>query len=99
MTNAVAQPDLFHSPGEWHFDGPPHNHIVWCGPDQRVCFLTSDGPSTANARLIAAAPALLDALRLLIDAPELEMDEPVSIYTARVLDKARTAIGKATGAA
>jgi hypothetical protein len=35
---------------------------VWSGQDSRVCFLTSDGPNLANARLIAAAPELYEAL-------------------------------------
>jgi len=52
-----------HTPGPWSFDGPPDNIIVWSGPDDRVCFMTSDGAAKANARLIAAAPEMLDALR------------------------------------
>jgi hypothetical protein len=91
-----AQPDLFHSPGEWHFDGPPHNHIVWCGPEQRVCFLTSDGPSTANARLISAAPDLLEACELAVAAfdcapSHFSRDHVREIYALR------EAIFKATG--
>lgn len=52
-----------HTPGPWEFDGPPHNIIVWSSPNNRVCFLTSDGPTEANGRLIAAAPDLLAAAK------------------------------------
>jgi hypothetical protein len=45
------------------FNGPQHNIIVWSGPDTRVCFMTSDGAAKENARLIAAAPDLLEALK------------------------------------
>lgn len=51
------------TPGPWSFDGPDYNIIIWgAKPETRVCFLTSDGPTKANARLIAAAPDLLEAL-------------------------------------
>lgn len=50
-----------HTPGPWSFDGPLHSIIVWgAEPEQRVCFMTSDGPAEANARLIAAAPEALE---------------------------------------
>lgn len=52
-----------HTPGPWSFDGPAHSIIVWGPtPELRVCFMTSDGPAEANARLIAAAPDMLEAL-------------------------------------
>ena len=51
------------TPGPWSFDGPTHSIIVWGPePEQRVCFMTSDGPARANARLIVAAPDMLVAL-------------------------------------
>jgi hypothetical protein len=56
-----------HTPGPWDFDGPEHSIIVWAGPDLRVCFMTSNGPAEANARLITAAPDLLAALREMIE--------------------------------
>lgn len=54
-----------HSPGPWAFDGPPHNIHIFQerNPMMRVCFLTSDGPTEANGRLIAAAPLMLEALK------------------------------------
>lgn len=49
--------------GSWTFDGPDHNIIVWSGPEQRVCFMTSDGPARERARLICAAHDLLKVLQ------------------------------------
>jgi len=46
------------TPGPWWFAGPPHNIAVWFSEDDRVCFMTSDGPTEANARLIAASPTM-----------------------------------------
>ncbi len=61
-----------HAPGPWSFDGPRHNiHVrLATNPDVRVCFMTSDGPTRENARLIAAAPDLLEAAELLEKAEE-----------------------------
>jgi len=61
-----------HTEGPWHFDGPPDNHIVWSGPVNRICFMAhSNGVNperdTANARLISAAPDLLEVLKGVMD--------------------------------
>jgi hypothetical protein len=48
------------------------------------------GPSGANARLIAAAPEMLEALRQLL------LNTERTTFLARSLDKARAAIAKAT---
>lgn len=59
-----------HTPGPWFFDGPRENIIVWQfnNADNRICFMTSNGPAKENARLIAAAPDLLQALGDLLQA-------------------------------
>ena len=60
-----------HSPLPWALDRDQESawnvHIVQANaPHMRVCFMTSDGPSEANARLIVssvnAVPALVAAL-------------------------------------
>ena len=96
-----------HTPAPWiHFEnsegycvqGPNREHVAYCDRG-----LESDAPSSAeaNARLIAAAPALLDAAMALHDQivslagvssiidEDLEMGEP--------LDALRGAIFQATG--
>lgn len=81
-----------HTPGPWSFDGPLSSIIVWgAEPDIRVCFMTSDGPAKANARLIAAAPDLLEALRAFIAEADAGH---VTIETDKA---ARAAIARATG--
>ncbi len=79
-----------HSPGPWTFDGPRANiHVRQANnPDMRVCFMTSDGPTRENARLIAAAPDLLAALQEIIARNE--------IQHWFNLDQARAAVAKAT---
>ena len=64
-----------HSPGPWSWDGPQDNiHVVQSNaPHVRVCFLTSNGPTEANARLICEAPAMLSALidaRMMLELTE-----------------------------
>lgn len=53
-----------HTPGPWMFHGPRDNiHVCQeSDPDMRVCFMTSNGPTRENARLISAAPDLLAGL-------------------------------------
>lgn len=54
-----------HTEGPWMFHGPRDNIHV-CeerDPNMRVCFMTSTGPTVERARLIAAAPDLLEAVK------------------------------------
>ena len=54
----------------------------------------------ANARLIAAAPDLLKALRDLLSRAEIELDQTVwheGLVNCDILAKSRAAIAKATG--
>jgi hypothetical protein len=50
--------------GPWEFDGEPHNIIIWSSPENRVCFMTSNGRPENNAMFIVGArtdiPALCD---------------------------------------
>ena len=83
-----------HTPGPWQAVGPPDNiHVVRAdAPHMRICFLTSDGPTEANADLIIAAPDLLAALR---EVAELQgsAHAPAGSLWSRV----NAAIAKATG--
>ena len=87
-TETVAQ----HTPGPWTIAGRETALKVvearrsW----MRVCFLTSDGPCEANARLIAAAPDLLEALKELTNSCD-------AIPGCPVTTRARMAIHKAEG--
>jgi hypothetical protein len=56
--------------------------------------------TTANARLMAAAPDLLEALRDLLSRAEIELDQTVwheGLVNCDILAKSRAAISKALG--
>jgi len=95
-----------HTPGPWHIEFGADFIAIGCEAErcQIVAYATRDGlpclAPPANARLIAAAPDLLEALQKMVErfgdfAPgkpfEFPGDHPVSI--------ARAAIAKATGGA
>jgi len=91
-----------HTPGPWHVSPPTAQH-----PSQaRVSALSGfvqiyDAPLTvetaANARLIAAAPELLDACRLIVKAHPLNGNTSCPLCDAS--RAAEAAIAKATGGA
>ena len=80
-----------HTPGPWAFDGPADNIIVWSGPNHRVCFMTSEGNAKANARLISAAPQLLEVVQLMQGA-NWKLDDDVGMEIRR---RALAAVQKA----
>ena len=100
-----------HTPGPWIADPDDRPGMEWNihvvqadSPDNRICFMTSNGPSRANARLIAAAPDLLAALSALVvhsgythmTETELEGEHRQGNGFALILLAARAAIAKAT---
>jgi hypothetical protein len=87
-----------HTPGPWALDGEgPELATVWA-PERPNIEITaparsrfnepSDDECAANARLIAAAPDLLTALRDLLDGDG---------NLLKAMDRARTALAKAEG--
>jgi hypothetical protein len=88
-----------YTPGPWALDRDEPEawniHVVQANDrDMRICFMTSDGPSEANARLITAAPDLLQALDDLLCVIATDELIPESVSYMR---HARAAIAKATG--
>ncbi len=81
-----------HTSAPWYFDGPADNIIVWSGPNHRVCFMTSDGNAKADARLISAAPQLLEVVQLMQGA-NWKLDDEVGMEIRR---RALVAVQKAT---
>ena len=89
-----------HTPGPWNFaksdiDGRysiyGNGPLAYCGDTGAV-----NGDGEANARLIAAAPDLLVALKALVgeaDLGEVDLDDD----DRAKLEQARAAIAKATG--
>lgn len=94
-----------HTPGPWEFTdnalvGPKiDDKPIWLRP---VILRSEVGVSDANARLIAAAPELLEALRGMMDAYMDLCDENEPNYRSYEFrqskwEAARAAIAKATG--
>lgn len=93
-----------HTPGPWSFDGPPDNHIIWSGQSERVAFMAHSNGSyperdTANARLIAAAPELLEALEAICAMQSQHYGDATASHLslARLSVASRTVIDKARG--
>ena len=84
-----------HTPGPWHVD--PENP-TWVDDENECCMATTgygdDEGDRANARLIAAAPDMLAALRQVVDETAGGMVPP----STDAIDTARAAIAKAEGA-
>ena len=82
-----------HTPGSWHVDDPgvSDRYRYVFGADRLICRITiHNETSEANARLIAAAPDLLDSLKVLLKILP-------SATTHPAIAKARAAIKQATG--
>lgn len=86
-----------HTPGHWHASG----YAVFAGKNCiAVCDTDNSKPERydANARLIAAAPEMLEALRGLANALEMEPGpRGVMDLVPGAIEKARAAIAKAEG--
>ena len=99
--------EMKHTPGPW-FGRPHHNPVGICGCDEvglQIAFITSASEERrdefkANARLIAAAPELLEALRVLVDRDFTYFDGAVIGAATKITRDevlaARAAIAKAT---
>ena len=91
---------MSHTPGPWTLvfdvDGPPG--FIW-GKTTCVCDFGKDVPKPEDARLLAAAPELLEVIREAVDSAEREMAKgrKASPGLATWLEKARAALAKARG--
>ena len=94
-----------HTPGPWHSEGyPRYVGPTVVSPDGPVCAISTGPldrtlprmPAAANARLIAAAP---DMLNLLTAADRLDelTGENLAVYARTFAALARAAIARATG--
>ena len=84
---------VVHTPGPWRFEdmvgvGDEIVFQVIKGADGRHLSSTWAGPHVANARLIAAAPDLLEALKKVVAISDRKHD---------AWDEAKAAIAKASG--
>jgi len=87
-----------------NFDSRVNAYQVKYGPSGNgICFVEANGNASldneANARLIAAAPDLLDALQRFVTACDAYLPEPTHQAFCGLFASARAAIAKATGEA
>ena len=89
----IARVGIKHTAGPWRYS-KAHNDIISMAPGVKSDVVAEYvlGVSLANARLIAAAPELLEALEELIAATQ-HLDQ----CHQATADKARAAIAKAKG--
>jgi hypothetical protein len=84
-----------HTPGPWKATADPYSDVVVDAAGVELCVMVGSGPQADNARLIAAAPELLEALR---DLVQLEADGRAESESAiEYWERARAAIAKAEG--
>jgi hypothetical protein len=91
---AQAQQPASHTPGPWRWNGTNKQPKAFCylyGPDYDVAGCALDGftDNAANARLIAAAPDLLEACQWALSALD-----GLGLQSAE--DKVRAALAQAT---
>jgi hypothetical protein len=95
-----------HTPGPWAVDADAYPIFIYSESETwplidelgneegcKGAFIANTGDNKANARLIAAAPELLEALKDMLDGHE----DACTGYGEGAADKARAAIAKATG--
>jgi hypothetical protein len=91
-----------HTPGPWRYK--PHSvdsnyMLIFCSADPSEGDNLRGYCGEANARLIAAAPDLLEALQSMCEyTAELNPSQGFDGHDADAVNKARAAIAKATGA-
>lgn len=82
-----------HTPGPWRYDYAPGYCGELLAPNGTTLAEFVTEPSEADARLIAAAPELLEALNAMLTHMGMDEDE----WNKVTFDQARAAIAKANG--
>ena len=91
-----------HTPGPWQY-WPSIGQVNRPGDPNQICNIPPNGDkkpadeNDANARLIAAAPELLEACKAILDIDNPPAGEEGHIDYGTALGMARAAIAKATG--
>ena len=81
-----------HTPGPWKVvSGWNDNEVMITGPngDERICTMDGNENNEANGNLIAAAPAMYETLKELLDSPNAKQNA--------MWDRARQAVAQAEG--
>jgi hypothetical protein len=92
-----------HTPGPWRVQATGHSFVVEANTHTEVISVDENGDpcrwseyNEATARLIAAAPDLLEALKLMVAMAETGMCD-FNPHDEYVMDKAKALIDKVTG--
>lgn len=98
-----------HTPGPWAVDADAYPIFIYSESETwplidelgneegcKGAFIANTGDNKANARLIAAAPELLEALQAIVKSLVDQDDEGMIEHAQQMID-ARVAIAKATG--
>lgn len=107
---SVTEKKAAHTPGPWVFEPGPHGDpdfedIAFLIAEQRpggeaigiICSPVMSGDVEANARLIAAAPDLLEALKALHRNVDMDLCGFWKESTSNFMQQAEAAIAKAEG--
>lgn len=95
-----------HTPGPWLYEGHPNALIIWSDEKSRsteICHITPHGDlhnsvGEANARLIAAAPELLEACLFVMKYHNMHLDKADgNELPFQLSDVVKAAIAKAQG--
>ena len=93
------------TPGEWRARNDRHGPYVVSGDGINICEMSEssraagpddDAERIANARLIAAAPEMLEALRAVAEDAQCAQDNALLVSSA-VIEKVDNAIAEAQG--
>lgn len=102
--STATKTNVTRTPGPWYAEWRHPDLAVWGGPggddDTHVASIYGDGTienADANARLIAAAPDLLDALKAMVASYDGLRDSLTSPVVLEKLARADAAIAKAEG--
>ena len=90
-----------HTPGKWEsFNNGRYIEAITKEGRIRICNVLTllwSGNSKANARLIAAAPELLEACKESLLTEKILMENNSALRSQKVIDKLKNAIAKAEG--
>ena len=104
--NAKSPEPMKHTPGPWitRLESAPMHAVQLAGQYGRAIVAYVPAPEgwslahqDANARLIAAAPELLDALKRMLAAYDADKARGIAFGNDNAADQARAAIAKAEG--
>ena len=92
-----------HTPGPWSLckwmvgNNTPTGEVTICGPegDEHICTMDGSEDNQANGNLIAAAPAMYEALQIMVRAANVDEIDPLVMFAS--IERARHVLKLAEG--